>query len=152
MDEKVITETNPYVPPNTHGKLNEATEDHRPARGWGTILWSLAYFYPVLSTACIYSSWLTACICLGRMPRPMLDDPKSIGGIVDAAYMLSMIAILTAPIMIPLCFFFVVDLSTQFSSRTRYASGYTWYWLHRDHGWTYSDYSIRPGTGIGMVG
>lgn len=101
----MITETNPYVPPNTHGKLNEATEDHRPARGWGTILWSLAYFYPVLSTACIYSSWLTACICLGRMPRPMLDDPKSIGGIVDAAYMLSMIAILTAPIMIPLCFF-----------------------------------------------
>ncbi|MBL8890612.1 MAG: hypothetical protein JNL67_11600 [Planctomycetaceae bacterium] len=38
------------------------------------------------------------------MPRPMLDDPKSIGGIMDFAYLLSMLALISLPVLTPVCF------------------------------------------------
>lgn len=68
------------------------------------MVWAVAYLYPLLTAASIYSSWLVAWMCLGRVPRPLLDDPKFIGGVMDIAYLLSMLAFYSAPVLTPLCF------------------------------------------------
>ncbi len=38
------------------------------------------------------------------MPRPMLDDPKSIGGLMQVVYFLAAILIMAMPVLTPLGF------------------------------------------------
>lgn len=83
------------------------------------IIWLVAFFYPVIAAICFYSSWLVAWVCIGHMPRPMLDDPKSIGGVMDFAYLISMLALLSAPVLTPLCFFSSFSRPTQ-TTRSRW--------------------------------
>jgi hypothetical protein len=64
--------------------------------------WTIAYTYPLLAAICFYSSWLVAWVMLGHVPRPMLDDPKSIGGIMDFAYLISLLSIISFPLLTPL--------------------------------------------------
>ncbi|MEI7458602.1 MAG: hypothetical protein WCK15_04285 [Pirellula sp.] len=64
--------------------------------------WTIVYTYPLLAAICFYSSWMVAWVMLGHVPRPMLDDPKSIGGIMDFAYLVATLSIISFPILTPL--------------------------------------------------
>ena len=53
------------------------------------VIWWIALvasFYPALLVAAFYGTWLIAWLVLGHMPRPSLDDPKSISIAVDIPY------------------------------------------------------------------
>lgn len=50
------------------------------------IIQKIAWCYPLFLVASFYGTWLIAWISLGHMPRPSLDDPKSIGPVVDVFY------------------------------------------------------------------
>ncbi len=73
-------------------------------RTWKLILWLAAYSFPVIGVSCFYLSWFVAWMVLGHQPRPMVDDPKSIGGLMDIAYFISIVAFLSAPILAPIGF------------------------------------------------
>lgn len=45
------------------------------------IVWS----YPLVMLMAFYGTWIIAWVSLGHRPRPMLDDPKSIGAAVNVA-------------------------------------------------------------------
>ena len=51
----------------------------------GAVRWfaTLVWLYPTLLVVAFYGTWLTAWLTLGHMPRPSLDDPKSISMVVD---------------------------------------------------------------------
>jgi hypothetical protein len=44
----------------------------------------------------VYAVWLIACVQLGRRPRPLLDDPKHLGGWVDIPHTLSILLFMLA--------------------------------------------------------
>ena len=46
----------------------------------------LAIAYPLLLLGSLYGCWLAARFELGHWPRPSLDDPKGVGGVVDPLY------------------------------------------------------------------
>jgi hypothetical protein len=54
----------------------------------------LLYPWGWLST--VYAVWLVAWTALGRRPRPLLDDPKHLGGVVDVAHTASIYVFLLA--------------------------------------------------------
>src|SRR5688572_16799494 len=62
----------------------------------------LAWAYPFLPVVSLYVTWLVAWTVLGRQPRPMLDDPKSISPIVVLPYAITALLILTIPIGLPI--------------------------------------------------
>lgn len=66
------------------------------------ILWVLIYAFPLLTIFSIYGCWLLAWATLGYQPKPMLNDPKYIGGPLDVAYFASNIAIMIYPAIAPL--------------------------------------------------
>lgn len=110
MTENAMADTNPYV-------VASETSPERPPGdtvSWITriklIIWLVAFFYPVLVALSIYVSWLVAWICLGHKPRPSLDDPTRIGGAMDLACLVSALALFSWPIMVPLCFFPLLDV------------------------------------------
>lgn len=57
----------------------------------------LAYAYPVLMLASLYTTWLVAWAVLGHPPRPSLDDPKNISTLVDIPYFVTMFLIIAMP-------------------------------------------------------
>lgn len=101
----MTTEANPYQTPNTADEL--AGDDFvSPPRSRFTTLciaaaWLLACLYPVWLLGSFYLTWLLAWWQLGHRPRPMLDDPKSIGGIVNIAYFVSYMLVMLMPILAP---------------------------------------------------
>ena len=64
--------------------------------------WLVAYLFPVWFVASFYMTWLIAWIQLGHIPRPMLDDPQSIGGLMDIAYLVPGLMFLLMPVLTPL--------------------------------------------------
>jgi len=52
----------------------------------GILVGGFLAFYPVFYMVMIHLTWVVAWMELGRPPRPFLDDPKYIGGPVDAWY------------------------------------------------------------------
>ena len=66
------------------------------------VIWLSAYLFPVWLVCSFYSVWLVAWIQLGHRPRPMLDDPKDIGGFMDFAYFVPGFLLLAMPALIPL--------------------------------------------------
>ena len=56
-----------------------------------------AWLYPAVLIGSFYATWLVAWFALGHMPRPSLDDPKSIGILVDIPYMLTGILLIAFP-------------------------------------------------------
>jgi hypothetical protein len=42
--------------------------------------------YPLVLPLAFLTTWLAGWVCLGHWPRPSLDDPKSIGALVDIPY------------------------------------------------------------------
>jgi len=61
--------------------------------------------YPVLLVAALHLTWFAAWLVLGHMPRPNLDDPKSIGLLVDIPYAVTTAMLVGAPgaMLLALC-------------------------------------------------
>lgn len=103
--ENTMADINPYLVSSV------ASPEHRPddtvsrATGIKLIVWLAAFFYPVLVLLSVYVSWLVAWISLGHLPRPSLDDPSSIDGLMDWVYPASILALISMPVLTPLCFF-----------------------------------------------
>ena len=74
---------------------------------------------PVWLLGSFYSTWLIAWIQLGHLPRPMLDDPKSIGGVMEIAYFVSGILVMTMPVLTPIGLIasFFCPISTRRTAR-----------------------------------
>ncbi len=68
------------------------------------MLWIVAYRYPIIAASCFYLSWIVAWLMIGHQPRPMLDDPENIGGVMDIAYVISMVAVMSVPMLTPVGF------------------------------------------------
>ena len=93
---------NPYESPS--GETQKSCES--PAARTQNLLtaraiWWLAFFaslYPALLIAAFYGTWLIASLILGHMPRPSLDDPKSIGLAVDIPYLFTAMLLLGFPV------------------------------------------------------
>jgi hypothetical protein len=66
------------------------------------MVWLLAYLYPVWLVGSFYLTWIIAWAQLGHRPRPMLDDPKSVGGILDIAYYVPGILVMLMPVLAPI--------------------------------------------------
>ncbi|MCP4891050.1 MAG: DUF4158 domain-containing protein [Planctomycetaceae bacterium] len=103
---KMITRLNPYHAPVTKQVLVEDGETLLPRRrstNWFGFAVQLAFFrYPVWVLAAFCVTWLIAWVQLGHQPRPMLDDPKSIGGFSDDVYMISGMFVILMPALAPL--------------------------------------------------
>src|SRR5688500_5521773 len=63
-----------------------STFDQHPRmhRRWIGRLCTVISLYPLLVLALLYLTWITAAVSRGHWPRPYLDDPKYINGIVSA--------------------------------------------------------------------
>ena len=59
-------------------------------------------FYPLLVFVLIYATWCVAGAHLGHPPRPNIDDPKSIPGLVASLYAASRAALLGFVVYVPL--------------------------------------------------
>ncbi|MGB2500738.1 MAG: hypothetical protein ACPIA2_13635, partial [Mariniblastus sp.] len=103
--ENMTTEANPYQTPNSTQVLvdeHPATHYGRLATRYRVTVWLLAFLYPIWLLGSFYLTWLIAWVQLGHRPRPMLDDPKSIGGIVDIAYYIPGILMTLMPVLAPM--------------------------------------------------
>lgn len=60
--------------------------------------WLCVFLYPAWIVLSFYAVWLLAWYELGHRPRPMLDDPKSIGGMLTVLYYLPGIFLMVGPI------------------------------------------------------
>lgn len=102
----MTTEANPYQTPNTVRVLVDAHPESPPSGRLATrfrfAVWLLAFLYPVWLLGSFYLTWLIAAVQLGHPPRPMLDDPKSIGGILNVAYYIPGILLMLMPVLAPI--------------------------------------------------
>jgi hypothetical protein len=69
---------------------------------WQRLLWALAYLYPINFLCAFYGAWLFAWATLGHMPRPMFDDPNSIGGLMPLVNLFIAIVFMAMPVLAPL--------------------------------------------------
>ncbi len=93
------SDRNPYQPCSTF------VRDEGPspkARLQNRLLWGFAYLYPIYALVAFYGTWLVAWATLGHMPRPSLDDPKSIGVVIRIVYFVSMIPLSSGSVLGPL--------------------------------------------------
>lgn len=63
-----------------------------------TVAWCICFFYPFIAVGSVYLSWLVAWIALGHQPREMLNDPKQMGGLMDFAYLISVLLVIPWPV------------------------------------------------------
>ena len=98
----MIVESNPYESPQTP-RVSEG-ESPVVSRRMNLAVWLLAYLYPVWLVGSFYFTWVVAGIQLGHQPRPMLDDPKSIGGLMEVVYYLPGFLLMALPVLAPLGF------------------------------------------------
>jgi len=119
----MTSEANPYRPPGSVPVFVEDESTSAPRCRFVTryrlAIWLLAYLYPVWLLGSFYSTWLIAWIQLGHLPRPMLDDPKSIGGIIDIAYFVTGILVMAMPVLTPIGLIasFFCPISTRRTAR-----------------------------------
>ncbi|QDV61460.1 hypothetical protein [Crateriforma conspicua] len=66
------------------------------------VVWLMVYLYPLWLIGSFYMTWWIAWHLLGHRPRPSLDDPKSIGGILDFLYYVPGIFLVLMPILVPI--------------------------------------------------
>jgi hypothetical protein len=81
---------NPYQSPSIES-------DKPSAIGAMRFLRVTAWLYPAILVAAFYATWLVAWLFLGHMPRPSLDDPKSISILVDVPYTLTGLLLVAFP-------------------------------------------------------
>ncbi|MEM7560454.1 MAG: hypothetical protein AAF394_15135 [Planctomycetota bacterium] len=77
--------------------------------------WFFVFFYPAWLVLSFYAVWLLAWYELGYRPRPMLDDPKSIGGMLTVLGYWPGIVLMVGPVFAPLglaaCFLYPSRMS-----------------------------------------
>ncbi|MEM8666289.1 MAG: hypothetical protein AAGG48_02150 [Planctomycetota bacterium] len=94
----------PVVPVSAvHEPQTEEQETATNFRG-RTLIWWIVSLYPIWLVGSFYAVWGLAWVQLGHQPRPMLDDPKSIGGLMDLAYPIPGFLLLGVPVLTPLGF------------------------------------------------
>ena len=81
--------------------LTYSTERRVKGSRIAKMLLVVAWIYPLLPLIGLYVTWLTAWWMLGHRPRSSIDDPKSIGGPVDFAYMATALLLMSRPIGLP---------------------------------------------------
>ncbi|MCP3916287.1 MAG: hypothetical protein GY711_12090 [bacterium] len=79
-----------------------ATAAARDVHRWWGIVALCAYAYPALLVSSFYLTWFGAWLVLGHAPRPNLDDPRSIGLLVDVPYIATMVLMIGFPAAIVL--------------------------------------------------
>lgn len=87
--------------------------------------WLIIYLYPVALIGSLYSAWLAAWWELGHIPQPNVDDPHSIGGIMDLFVHIPLLVALPFPILFPLGFVASFYLRRRQGVPTRDG----WWWL-----------------------
>lgn len=100
----MTTEINPFQAPDTPQILVDHYAESPPLNLMTrsrVAVWLLVYLHPFWLLASFYLTWLLAWAQLGYPPRPMLDDPKSIGGIMDIAYYLPCLLMMLGPVLVP---------------------------------------------------
>ena len=85
------------------------------------IAWFVSYFYPIIAVGSVYLSWFTAWLLIGHQPRPMVDDPQQIGGLMNAVYPVAFLLISFWP-PLALCGLFITWRCPIPSIRQRYVS------------------------------
>ena len=70
------------------GASKQRSQEPARVRGFDWLV-RAGIFAPWVWYASVYLVWLVAWLTLGRRPRPLLDDPKHLGGWVDVAQTLS---------------------------------------------------------------
>jgi len=94
---------NPYRPVNLESKADSSKPKWRGSRPFAKAklpVWMAAYLIPSIIASVFYGCWLLAWLILGRMPRPMFDDPKSIEGAMNIAYFASFLILCSYPALI----------------------------------------------------
>jgi hypothetical protein len=91
---------NPYTSPSV---ASVPPVETRQLRRGALARWLLLYFSPVIGIASIYVAWLLAWISLGHPPRPMIDDPASIGGAMTMVYWATMLTTTCGMCLAPIC-------------------------------------------------
>src|SRR5690242_2537845 len=72
----------------------QLSDEQRAARFYLVLAWA----YPFLPILSLYTMWLTGWMMLGHPPQAMVDDPKNIGGPVDAVYVVAGFFLVTFPL------------------------------------------------------
>ena len=111
----------PYQPPNAEPKTDKRDGRIRISQ----TMWLIAFLYPLILMGSLYGTWLAAWWQLGHMPRPNVDDPKSVGGILSVGWMVPLLFLMLLPIMLPLGF--VASFYLRLS-RTQPRVEY-WWWV-----------------------
>lgn len=92
--------TNPYQIPES---VSSPAEQKSPSVSRLKIAaWLLLYLYPLCLAGSFYAAWIVAWLVLGHPPRPMLDDPKSIGGVMVVVYLIPGLLLVAMPALAPL--------------------------------------------------
>ena len=76
--------------------------DRVTRRCLGILAWMLCA-YPFAMLSAVYATWLVAWATLGHSPRPVWDDPKTIGNTVDLVYCVAICLMLAAPMALGCC-------------------------------------------------
>jgi hypothetical protein len=124
--KSMTAESNPYLTPNTTQALGDDQSlpplHSLAIRHWVAV-WLLAFLYPIWLLGSFYMTWLIAWVELGHRPRPMLDDPKSIGGFLDIAYYFPGVLVMFMPILAP------IGLAASFFCpiNTQHVKRHTWH-------------------------
>ncbi len=88
---------NPFQPP---ARPTMAAEDLvSPDRSQFHFGWlnGLIWTYPVAFPASLIATWLVAWAHLGHVPRPMIDDPKSMGRVVSTFHTITIVMMCGVP-------------------------------------------------------
>ena len=98
--------SNPFEAPCTKTLIEESAEREEDvkvnAMRFRRAAWLFVYLYPAWLVLSFYAVWLLAWHELGHRPRPMLDDPKSVGGVLTAFGNLPGIFLMAGPVFAPL--------------------------------------------------
>ena len=94
-------ESNPYRAPGITSIPSQdvtVSGDRVVSRTW-FVTWLAVYTYPVWLFLSFYIVWLIGWAELGHRPRPMLDDPKSIGLITSVVYFVPGLLLIAMPVL-----------------------------------------------------
>ena len=95
-----VAMNNPYQSParvSDKPSVDKPSGERPAAMGVVWLLHVAAWLYPAILVSAFYGTWLVAWLSLGHMPRPSLDDPKSISVLVDVPYMVTGLLLVAFP-------------------------------------------------------
>jgi hypothetical protein len=107
------------------GRDRALTARNQKSTAFAPWLIRIAIAYPWGWLGSVYAVWLIAWFTLGRRPRPLLDDPKHIGGVVDFAHTTTIFCFMLAP---PALFAgLLASISLRFVSKAPWRVALFWF-------------------------